>query len=114
MVEYNISLDNVFLSLADATRRDILRRLVDGEIVSIGEIAQKYKLTFAAVSKHLKVLEKAKLIEKRRRGLVQVVSICPDTLEEVHSYMEQYAKLWSDRFDRLDELLAEDDARSAP
>jgi DNA-binding transcriptional ArsR family regulator len=105
MVEQNILLDNIFLSLADPTRRDILSRLIDGEIVSIGEIAEKYKLTFAAISKHLKVLENAKLITKRRQGLVQVVAICPETLTEVNKYMEQYAKLWNERFDRLDDLL---------
>jgi DNA-binding transcriptional ArsR family regulator len=107
MVEQNLQLDTIFLSLADPTRRDILRRLIGGEIVSISEIAQKYTVTFAAVSKHLKVLEKANLIKKRRQGLVQTVSICPDTLLEVNKYMEQYARLWGDRFDRLDELLFE-------
>lgn len=105
MVEQNIQLDSIFLSLADPTRRDILSRLVGGEIVSIGEIAERYALTFAAISKHLKVLENARLIKKRRQGLVRVVSICPETLQEVNTYMEQYAQLWSDRFDRLDDVL---------
>jgi DNA-binding transcriptional ArsR family regulator len=105
MVEYTLSLDNIFSSLSDPTRRDILRRVASQEM-SIGEIARYYDLTFAAVSKHLKVLERAKLIIKQRRGKEQMVNVVPQALKEADDYLEAYRKLWEDRFDRLDALLS--------
>jgi DNA-binding transcriptional ArsR family regulator len=104
MVEYTLSLDNIFSSLSDPTRRDILRRVARQEM-SIGEIARYYDLTFAAVSKHLKVLERAKLIIKQRRGKEQMVTVVPQTLKDADEYLEQYRRLWEERFDRLDALL---------
>jgi DNA-binding transcriptional ArsR family regulator len=106
MVEYNATyLDNIFLSLADPTRRDILSRLTKGEVLSIGEIADHYNLTFAAISKHLKVLEKARLVAKDRKGLKQMVRICPETLHDADTYLKQYEALWKQRFDRLEQLI---------
>jgi DNA-binding transcriptional ArsR family regulator len=104
MVECTLSLDSVFSSLSDPTRRDILKR-VSGRELSVGEIAQHYSLTFAAVSKHLKVLERANLIAKKRRGKEQMVSVVPQTLKEADEYLESYRQLWEERFDRLDALL---------
>jgi DNA-binding transcriptional ArsR family regulator len=104
MVEYTLSLDNIFSSLSDPTRRDILRRVARQEM-SIGEIARYYDLTFAAVSKHLKVLERAKLIIKQRRGKEQMVTVVPQALKDADEYLEQYRRLWEERFDRLDALL---------
>ncbi|HSW79967.1 MAG TPA: metalloregulator ArsR/SmtB family transcription factor, partial [Candidatus Saccharimonadales bacterium] len=104
MVEYALDLDNVFGSLADPTRRDILQRLMAAEL-TIGEIASQYDLTFAAISKHLKVMEKAKLIIKQRRGKEQVVRISPSTLAYADEYLERYRNLWESRFDALEVLL---------
>jgi DNA-binding transcriptional ArsR family regulator len=104
MVEYVLSLDNIFSSLSDPTRRDILKRVASKEM-SVGEIAKHYDLTFAAVSKHLKVLERAKLVIKQRRGKEQMVSVMPDALKEADDYLEAYRALWEERFDRLDALL---------
>jgi DNA-binding transcriptional ArsR family regulator len=104
MVEYALDLDTVFGSLADPTRRDILQRLITAEL-TISEIASHYDLTFAAISKHLKVLEKAKLIIKQRRGKEQVVRISPRTLAYADEYIEQYRNLWEARFDALEALL---------
>lgn len=104
MVEYALSLDAVFGSLADPTRRDILRR-VSRRQMTISEIANRYDLTFAAVSKHLKVLEKAKLIVKRRRGKEQLVRLAPQTLKTADDYLEFYRKFWEERLDSLDELI---------
>jgi DNA-binding transcriptional ArsR family regulator len=106
MVEYTLSLDSVFSSLADPTRRDILRRLVK-EQLTVGEIARSYDITLAAVSRHLKVLEKAKLIIKRRRGKEQVVSVAPQALKGASDYLENYRLLWDERFQALDKLLEE-------
>jgi DNA-binding transcriptional ArsR family regulator len=104
MVEQILSLDTVFSSLSDGTRRDILRRLINQEL-SIGEIAKPYDITFAAVSKHLKVLEKAQLIIKRRRGKEQIVQLSPQALKNAAEYLENYQLLWDERFQNLDKLL---------
>ena len=97
-------LSDIFQSLADATRRDILKRVAKKEM-SVGEIAQRYNLTFAAVSKHLKVLEKAKLVVKRRQGKQQLVTRAPATIKDATNFLEYYQKLWDDRFDALEEYL---------
>jgi DNA-binding transcriptional ArsR family regulator len=104
MVEYALSLDSIFASLADSTRRDILRR-VSSEELSIGEIAQPYDLTFAAVSKHLKVLEKAKLIVKRRRGKEQMVQLAPRALADAAEYLQWYQQFMEFRLDSLENYL---------
>jgi DNA-binding transcriptional ArsR family regulator len=104
MVEYNSPLDTVFRSLADPTRRDILRRLRPREY-TVGELAQHYDLTFAAVSKHLQVLESAKLVRKRRRGREQRVELSPKGLGQAEKYLEQYRKLWEGKLDRLEVFL---------
>lgn len=105
MVEYNYTLDNIFLSLADSTRRDMLRLLTIYEKMSIGDIALHYKMTFAGVSKHLKVLEQAKLISKKKKGRQQIVTLNSTAFKVADTYVKQYEQLWQDRFDRLDELL---------
>jgi DNA-binding transcriptional ArsR family regulator len=107
MVEYSATLDSVFSSLADPTRRDILRRVSKRQL-SVGEIALPYGLTFAAISKHLKVLEHAKLIIKQRRGKQQLVSIAPQTLRQADDYLELYRQLWENRLDALQDYLKED------
>ena len=104
MVEYALSLDNIFSSLADPTRRDILKRVSNAEL-SIGEIAKPYDLTFAAVSKHLKVLERAKLIMKRRRGKEQMVSLAPRALADAAEYLDWYRQLMEARYDSLENYL---------
>ena len=104
MVEYNNQLNDVFGSLADPTRRDILKR-ISKRSMSVGDIAKHYNLTFAAVAKHLEVLEKAGLVTKTRRGKEQIVSIAPKTLAAANEYLENYRQLWSGRLASLDELL---------
>lgn len=104
MVEQNAYLDNLFGSLADPIRRDILRRLM-GACFTVGQIAQEYDISFAAVAKHLTVLEKAKLIRKERRGREQLVRIAPEAVKDASFYLKQYEQLWTERFDRLDGLL---------
>lgn len=75
--------------------------------MSIGEIAEHYKLTFAAISKHIKVLEKANLVTKHRRGKEQVVIIVPSTINIGQEHIKRYTKMWSNRFDNLENLLKE-------
>jgi DNA-binding transcriptional ArsR family regulator len=108
MVEYNLYLDGLFGSLADPIRRDILKRLVYAQY-TISEIAKNYEMSFAAVAKHLSVLEKAKLIVKRRNGKEQIVSISSDALKDASMYLAQFEELWNYRFDALDTILQEED-----
>jgi DNA-binding transcriptional ArsR family regulator len=107
MVEYNTYLDGLFGSLADPIRRDILRRLIDAQY-TVSQIAQDYEISFAAVAKHLKVLERAKLVIKQRRGRDQVVSIAPQAFKDASHYLAQYEALWNYRFNALDKVLKED------
>jgi len=106
MVEQSLYLDNIFNSLADPTRRDILRRLIDAHY-TVGQLAKHYDISFAAVAKHLTVLEKAKLIRKQRKGREQIVSIAPQAVKDASYYLKQYESLWSHRFDEIDTILKE-------
>ncbi len=102
----NITLDlnTVFDSLADRTRRDILRRVSRGEF-TVGELAEEYKMTLAGVSKHIQVLQKAKLITKRREGKHYIISLKPMMLRAVSKELETYVRLWEERFNALDKVL---------
>jgi DNA-binding transcriptional ArsR family regulator len=106
MVEYTYTLDSIFSALADPTRRDILERLTQFEM-TVGEIAQHYSLTLAAVSKHLKVLENARMVIKQRRGKERVVQIAPQALAPATEYLDFYRKLWDQRLDSLEDYLME-------
>jgi len=108
MVEltFQTPLDAIFGSLADPTRRDMLRRLMAGDL-NIGELAAPYDISFAAVSKHLKVLEEARLILKRKQGRERIVCLAPQALAEADDYIQQYRQMWQDRFDSLDQYLKE-------
>lgn len=107
MVEQALQLDRIFQSLSDPTRRDILRRVMQREL-SVGELVEKYEMSFAAISKHLKVLENAKLVQKRREGKKYMVALMPDALETADDYLEQYRLLWQSRHDKLEKLLKEE------
>ena len=107
MVEYIFSLDSIFGCLADPTRRDILERVAEDEL-TISEIAMPYDLSLAAVSKHIKLLEKAQLIIKRKRGKQRVVQAEPQALASAAEYIESYRQMWQGRHDRLEEILKEE------
>jgi len=106
MVEYALQLDGIFGSLADPTRRDILGRLQLGEL-NISEVAQPYDISLAAISKHLKILEQARLIRKRRAGKERMVSLEPATMKQAAEYLQQYERLWNQRLNRLEVFLEE-------
>ncbi|MEZ4554694.1 MAG: ArsR/SmtB family transcription factor [Dehalococcoidia bacterium] len=95
-----------FAALADPTRRAILARLVEGE-AAVTELAQPFEMTLPAVSKHLKVLERAGLIERGRQAQWRPCRLAPAPLREVASWVERYRRLWEDSFDRLDGYLRE-------
>lgn len=106
MVEYTLQLDSIFASLADPTRRDILSKVARKEY-SVGELVSHYHVSFAAISKHLKVLESAKLIVKRKEGKKNMVSLAPGALKSADEYLEQYRQTWEQKFKKLDALLKE-------
>lgn len=104
MVEHTLQLDLIFASLSDPTRRDILARVSTVEL-SVGELVENYDISFAAISKHLKIMEKARLIVKRKQGRKQMVSLAPDALHGADEYLEQYRQMWQSRYNKLDDLL---------
>jgi DNA-binding transcriptional ArsR family regulator len=104
MVEQNVYLDGLFSSLADPIRRDILRRLMDASY-SIRQIADDYDISFAAVAKHINVLERARLVSKERRGKEQIVRVAPSGLADASKYLSQYEALWNRRLDALEQVI---------
>src|SRR5258705_8910080 len=97
-------LSATFSALADPTRRAILARLVSGEC-SVGELATPFDMSMPAVSKHLRVLERAGLIAQRRDAQWRRCHIQAGPLKEVADWTERYRHLWEERLDRLDEYL---------
>jgi DNA-binding transcriptional ArsR family regulator len=98
----------VFHALADATRRDIVLRSLEGEH-SVSALARRYPVSFAAVQKHVAVLEGAGLVTKHRKGREQLVRGNADTIRQAARLLDQLEAVWRGRIDRIDELLAEDD-----
>ena len=99
-------IDRVFHALAAATRRDILRRTIESEH-SVSALARDYDMSFAAVQKHVAVLEEAGLIIKRAEGRERLVRADPTMIARARALLARYEDLWRARIDRLDDLLAE-------
>lgn len=103
--------DRVFHALAAATRRDILRRTIVAE-QSVSALAAEYDMSFAAVQKHVAVLEAAQLIVKRAEGRERLVRADPVMIARARALLARYEELWRARIDRLDALLAEPSGRT--
>jgi len=101
--------DRVFRALSDATRRDIVERVLIGE-QSVSALAERYAMSFAAVQKHVAVLERAGLVTKLARGRERMVRGDLDAIRRVRALLDRYEALWRARVDRLDALLAEENA----
>ena len=99
--------DRLFHALADATRRDILRRTLDGE-VSVSHLAAFYDMSFAAVQKHVVVLEGAGLVTKHPHGRERRVRGNPESVKRAQALLGRYEGIWRGRIERLDALLADD------
>jgi len=97
--------DRVFAALADATRRDIVLRAVSGQ-EGVAELAKHYPMSFAAVQKHVAILERAGLVSKERTGRRKVVRTDIEGLRLARGLLDQYEALWRGRIDRMAELLA--------
>jgi DNA-binding transcriptional ArsR family regulator len=106
-------LDTTFRALADPTRRGMLATLALGE-KSIGELAEPFAMSFAGASKHVKVLEDAGLIARRKVGRTHLISIDAKPLEEAERWMRQWEKFWNTRLDRLEALIEHDKSKENP
>jgi DNA-binding transcriptional ArsR family regulator len=100
--------DRLFHALADATRRDIVRATLRGEH-SVSALARRYPMSFAAVQKHVAVLEGVGLVRKRRRGREQLVSGDVDAIRRARALLDELEELWRGRIDRMGELLGNED-----
>lgn len=100
-------LDATFAALADPTRRAVLAQLADKGEATVTELAEPFDMSLPGFSRHLKVLEKAGLIERSRQAQFRPCTINPEPLKEASDWLADYRKLWEARFDRLDALLAE-------
>jgi len=100
--------DAIFHALADATRRDIVQRVMREE-QSISALTENYTMSWAAVQKHVSVLERAQLITKQRRGREQVVHGNAETIRRAARLLDAYEQIWVERFQRIGDILAEPD-----
>jgi len=99
--------DRLFHALADATRRDILRRAVEGEL-SVSRLAEAYPMSFAAVQKHVAVLERVGLVAKQRRGRELLVRSDRDAVDRARRALDELAEAWRGRVQRMSDLLDAD------
>jgi DNA-binding transcriptional ArsR family regulator len=97
--------DLIFHALADSTRRDIVRRSVEGEL-SVSALARAYPISVTAVQKHVAVLERAGLVTRERRGREQLVQSRSDVIADAQRLLDEFEALWRDRIDRIGDLVA--------
>jgi DNA-binding transcriptional ArsR family regulator len=101
------ALDATFAALADPTRRAILARLAKGE-ASVKELAEPFAMTQPAISKHLKVLERAGLVERGRDAQRRPCRLVAEPLRDATRWLGDYRRLWTESYDRLDEMLSDE------
>lgn len=104
MVTYLPSLDAVFSALGDGTRRAIVERLRDGP-ATVGELAQPFRISRPAISKHLRVLEQAGLVRRTREGRMNRCELNAGRLHDASAWLERYRRFWENRLDRLGRFL---------
>jgi len=107
------TLSTTFAALADPTRRAILARLASGE-TSVTELARPFSMTLPAISKHLKVLEHAGLIERGREAQWRPCRLQAKPLQAAQSWIDDYRQFWDESFDRLDDYLREIQSQTSP
>ena len=113
VVDQHDETDRVFGALADATRRDILARVLR-EKASVSALADSYAMSFAAVQKHVAVLERAGLVSKERRGRERLVRGDVDGIRAATRLLDHYEELWRGRLDRINGLLADTQQGDSP
>lgn len=107
------SVDRIFRALADRTRRDIVLRVLQGE-QSVTALAERYRMSFAAVQKHVAVLERAGLARKHASGRERLVRANVAAIRKMRDLLDRYEAIWKARIDRLDALLAEPESPLTP
>ena len=112
-MEAQSNLDHTLIALADPTRRAILRRLSQGGEARVTELAKPFALSLNAVSKHIRMLERARLVRRRRAGREHFLSFNPEPLDEAARWIEAQQAFWTSRLDALDALLREEDRAAA-
>lgn len=100
-----MQLNSTFAALSDPTRRAIVSRLAMGD-ATVGELARPFAISAPAISRHLKVLEAARLIDRRRVGQHRLCVLRADVLGEAHRWLGHYRRFWDNAFDRLDDHLS--------
>ncbi len=105
---HSYDLDAVFHALSDPTRRAMVRQLAEHER-TVSDLASPYDMSLAAASKHIRVLERAKLIERTVRGRTHICKLNPKGLSRVHKWLSYYERFWTQKLDALETLLAEED-----
>ena len=104
-MQTTLDFDRVFRALADTTRRDIVRRAIAGE-EGVAELAEHYPMSFAAVQKHVAILERAGLVTKVRMGRRKVVRTNVEGLRRARRLLDRYEELWRGRIDRMTDLIS--------
>lgn len=97
-------LDLVFSALSDATRRGMLAQLALGE-ANISQLAEQYEMSQPAISKHLRVLDKAGLIKRKKKGREYLIRVNPEPIEEAQTWIGYYARFWKEQFDAVEDYL---------
>ena len=105
-MQTGMDVDRIFSALADMTRRDIVRRAIAGE-EGVAELAGHYPMSFAAVQKHVAILERAGLVSKQRIGRRKVVRTSVQRIRVAQDLLDRYQELWRGRFDRMEALINE-------
>jgi DNA-binding transcriptional ArsR family regulator len=108
MVEGHLAMDSVFHALAHGARRDMLGRLADREL-TVGELAEPLTMSLAAASKHIKVLERAGLVQRTVDGRRHVCRLEPEPLASASAWLRLYERYWTERLDALEELFTDPD-----
>ena len=106
------TLDQTLIALADATRRAILHRLSQGE-ARVTELAEPFNMSLNSVSKHIRMLERAQLVRRRRSGREHLLTFNPKPLDEAAQWIEKHRALWTARLNALDALLQAEDRAAA-
>jgi DNA-binding transcriptional ArsR family regulator len=104
VMQISVDHDRIFGALGDGTRRDIVRRALEGE-EGVAELAEHYPMSFAAVQKHVAILERAGLVSKHRMGRRKVVRTNLEGLRAARRLLDQYEELWRGRIDRMTALV---------
>jgi len=105
---HHVGLDETFAALADPTRRAIVARLAEGE-ATVGQLADPFKVSLPAISRHVRVLKQAGLVRKRHEGRSVHCRLNPAPMQNAVAWLERYQRFWTQNFDRLEAFLAEEE-----